>query len=583
MKLLACLAAAALFPAPARAQGPPRTQTQPSLSRVSDAWSDPIEWRTADGWHAAAIHLTLLPDGRVHAIGIERPVKDPQAPVSARRSSFLMRPTPLGQPLPDEVVVQSLVQPIEYDSELRPPFLIEDELYCAGHSLMRDSRIFTAGGSRNATNLRSGEDHLHGLAYATIFDRQGWKRVPNEMTATSARGLRTRWYPSVTRLTDGRMLVTAGYDRVNPRSSWALSTEIYDPRTGSWTIHAPYGGPASEIFNGDYTHIAILPEALNGYDLLMFGQFGVPVLCDVEDGTRWKTSDQERPGKLPNQLTNVGTSSLLLPLRVNDGEWGYRNGCFFMTGGKHGSTHMDAVDVYDPAGDFWLPRRFTGVMRHHPSTVLLPTGEILITGGHAKQFSPALHHATYLDPARGFSMAAGTDSQGRVRGYHNVAVLLPDGRVLTGGGRDLDTLSTGEKSDFQYLYPAYMFRPRPVIEEAPKTIEIGQTFTLEASGNPREVVLLALGSMTHSFDFNQRYVQLQVTGQQGTNTAIVRGPVSARHAPPGGYLLFVLDDDRTPSEGRFVEVLEATSPPPLGETGAPAAVSVPQTAETVQR
>ena len=65
---------------------------------------------------------------------------------------------------------------------------------------------------------------------------------------------------------------------------------------------------------------------------------------------------------------------------------------------------------------------------------------------------------------------------------------------------------------------------------------------------------MSLGSMTHSFDMNQRYVQLAAAPQSAT-TVQVTGPANVQTAPPGYYMLFVLDQNRVPSVARFVQVV----------------------------
>ena len=71
-------------------------------------------------------------------------------------------------------------------------------------------------------------------------------------------------------------------------------------------------------------------------------------------------------------------------------------------------------------------------------------------------------------------------------------------------------------------------------------------------------MLVALGSMTHSFDENQRVVQLPVgavlPGSNGTNVMITGGPSDSSTAPPGYYMLFVLDQNRVPSVAQMVHL-----------------------------
>ncbi len=68
-----------------------------------------------------------------------------------------------------------------------------------------------------------------------------------------------------------------------------------------------------------------------------------------------------------------------------------------------------------------------------------------------------------------------------------------------------------------------------------------------------EVVLIALGSMTHSIDMNQRYVQLEVSSTAGNITSFLAPPDSGI-APAGHYMLFVLDDNRVPSVAEIVRI-----------------------------
>ena len=67
--------------------------------------------------------------------------------------------------------------------------------------------------------------------------------------------------------------------------------------------------------------------------------------------------------------------------------------------------------------------------------------------------------------------------------------------------------------------------------------------------------------MTHSYDANQRNVQLELlpgaprlaVQAPGTTTRF-RTPSNPRIAPPGHYMLFVLDANRIPSEAKIVHI-----------------------------
>jgi hypothetical protein len=89
----------------------------------------------------------------------------------------------------------------------------------------------------------------------------------------------------------------------------------------------------------------------------------------------------------------------------------------------------------------------------------------------------------------------------------------------------------------------------------PHDIHYDTPFTVRFSGTgaPSELVMIALGSMTHSFDANQRSVELfhvQVSADEALGV-VVGGE---RFAPPGHYMLFLLDENRRPSRGTIVRV-----------------------------
>jgi hypothetical protein len=209
------------------------------------------------------------------------------------------------------------------------------------------------------------------------------------------------------------------------------------------------------------------------------------------------------------------------------------------------------------------PRLDMEVRRHHPTTVLLPDGRILVIAGHDDSGTSGtrIRRATYVDPAQGFKLTEGTAAMDETRGYHTVAMLLPDGRVLVGGGRDAGSNSpANEKATFRYYSPGYLTQPRPQlvtlagrVPDAASEVRYGQPLPIQFTGPVTEAVLMSLGSMTHSFDSNQRYVQLALA-PAGPGAATIVGPPNPETAPPGYYMLFLVDGSRTPSVAAIVRV-----------------------------
>lgn len=230
--------------------------------------------------------------------------------------------------------------------------------------------------------------------------------------------------------------------------------------------------------------------------------------------------------------------------------------------------------------------------------VILPTKEILVVnGGNYAETRPA-YNPTLLIPD-----ASKTDHQGfrtklmnpdvEPRLYHNNALLLPDARVLVMGGNNsraarfdedgsvrLDTKgdfafvekgtegNSGEIWQHAIFYPPYLFgsSQRPEIETNIKQLQYGASQTISVSNastdKPGSIVLVKLGSATHSFDNGQRLVDLTIQERKpsGTdnNTSIsFTAPTNDHFSPPGYYMLFYVNGTGKPSHAKIVQLVKA--------------------------
>ncbi len=556
------------------ALAPPASPTV--VGRTPDAWSSTVTLRTADGWYPAPIHAVLLPSGKVLLLGVARATDrssggDPEDPRGVRRVAFLLTPPAPGSPLPSQLQVDELREPIEIDTGQKDGWTINDDLFCMGQNLTAAGSVFTAGGTRSFWN-GAGDVRAAGLDYSTLYDGTSWVRLPGSMAGTGPIGTPRRWYPTVTRLANGRMLVTGGFEVVLPNGVMNLSVSSYDPVAMTWSVVSPLGQTPVDIINSDYTHVFVLPTPADGHPVLMFGEPGVPVLMTPGSPATWELEPRPRPGSEAfqqqrqsnggawnaDEAPDNGASSVMLPLRTTNGQWGYSNGSVLVAGGAAGTPFARAIDVYDPSAGAWHPSIDTGFGRHDGSTVLLPDGRVLIVGGTGPRAS--VQRSAYVDPAHGMAFSLGAADSGDVRGYHNVALLLPDGSVLVGGGRGGDTMTTYEKPNLRFYYPHYMFAARPLINAAPEHLSYDSPFFVDVKtkGTPAELVLLALGTMTHAFDSDQRSVQVSVTALSAIAGGRYRmsaiAPADARVAPPGYYMLFELDANRIPSVAKIVRV-----------------------------
>jgi hypothetical protein len=135
--------------------------------------------------------------------------------------------------------------------------------------------------------------------------------------------------------------------------------------------------------------------------------------------------------------------------------------------------------------------------------------------------------------------------------YHATTVLLPDGRVLVAGQDNGPGIFWGE------IYnPAYLYRgARPELAVAPSRVSWDRPFSLAVpqSGSIAAVALIAPTTVTHSVNTSQRYVDLAFEViDSGALRAV--GPLNGNHAPPGYYMLFVVDADGVPAVAKFIQV-----------------------------
>src|SRR5205823_2671715 len=208
------------------------------------------------------------------------------------------------------------------------------------------------------------------------------------------------------------------------------------------------------------------------------------------------------------------------------------------------------------------------------NATLLADGKVLVTGGsrgtenpNAKSSDPA-YPSELWDPATGnWTTMATLDS---IRCYHAIALLLPDGRVLSAGGE------TAGNNSAEIYSPPYLFKgTRPTITSAPGSVAYGNLFFV---GTPNaasitNVTMIALSSVTHGFNMSQRIIRPSFSlASGGINVA---APSSRNIAPPGYYMLFILNGNGVPSVAKIIQVSGSTPSPTPTPTPTPTATATP--------
>ena len=411
----------------------------------------------------------------------------------------------------------------EFEEGLKPPQLWDPatgelsqlptpdyNIFCTGHSPLPDGRLLVTGGHV--------ESHV-GLPHTSLF---------NPFTLTWSRGPDmndNRWYPTNTTLPNGQVVVLSGETHASGTTN--PLPQVWQPETHSWRDLT--------------TAIRDLPY----YPRMFLAPTGKLFFAGPQRGTRWLDPEgtgtwydgprSDYNGRSYGSAVMYGTKVLILG------------------GGSPPTNTVEEIDLADPVPT-WRPRAPMQRARRQVNATLLPDGKVLVTGGSGGKdfddetqpvkvpevFDPDTNTWTSLAPASEY------------RGYHSTALLLPDGRILNAGGR--------KRHSMEILTPPYLKQggaPRPAVDSVPATLTPGGGFFVQTPDGERitKVTLIALGSVTHAFDQNQRLLKLSFSRAEGGLN--VAAPEDNLAAPPGHYMLFLVDERGVPSVGKIVRVVNA--------------------------
>ncbi|HEV3042014.1 MAG TPA: carboxypeptidase regulatory-like domain-containing protein [Candidatus Angelobacter sp.] len=383
-------------------------------------------------------------------------------------------------------------------------------LFCSGHTTMADGRIFIAGG------------HIAdftGYAHALIYD-------PFNNTMTQVPDMNEgRWYPTTTVLGNGDILVVSG--EVNSNAVVDPLPQVFQVASGTWR---------------DLTSAQLLQDL---YPVMLVAPNGQVVNAGPQPQTR--SLDTSGTGA----WTNLATTQFGASRDYGPGLM-YETGKILEVGGGTPPTATAETLDLNAAAPSWT---FTGNMhfaRRQHNAVILPDGKVFVVGGSSgskfdDSANPVLPTEMW-DPATGqFTVMA---SIAVYRGYHSTALLLPDGRVLSAGG------NVGG-ANAQLYSPPYLFAgPRPSISSGPTSVGYGATIFIGTPDAAKisKIAWVRTSSTTHTFDEGGRFMHLSFT--QTTGGLNVTMPANGNLAPPGYYMLFLLDSSGVPSVAKIIQITQ---------------------------
>jgi galactose oxidase-like protein/glyoxal oxidase-like protein len=475
-------------------------------------------------------------------------------------------------------------------SKVIPPPINPDtgertNIWCSGISFLADGEVLATGGNFGYT------PNWKGLQRAYIFNpwTETWREVGSMRHG--------RWYPSQVLLADGRTLVMQGYDETGTQT-YNKDVEVLDPKTGQFSLVGDLGDPGAPPVGGYYPHMFQMPSGRvlvagpDRGDSWLFDNPGddmsftaIPHPSPTFQDRQWGTAVLlPGPASGPTKVMQLGGSWLDSP---------------------NGVDSVKTTEVFDEtdAAAGWTYAPSLNVGRGHANTVLLPDLSMVEIGGGkgttAKSpsgppgqyaASGAERQVELWNPVTG-QWRLGPE-QVETRAYHSTAVLLPDGRVVSAGD-DYDGPGgpgTGLSSDTLEIYsPPYLFRgARPTIASAPATLRWNTRFGVASPDDDViRAVLMAPAATTHATDMNQRALNLRISKRADGLGYDVTSPLTPAAAPPGVYMLFLLNSRGVPSVARWVRLdPNAPAPPqlvPPPDRTAPQIVSARMTKRRVTR
>jgi YVTN family beta-propeller protein len=483
-------------------------------------------WSPVKPWPLISVHAVLMPDGRVLSYGT----------------------TSTGQQT--GIFIYDVWDPAGGldGGHTTLPNTSGTDLFCSSQVVLpAGGQVFIAGGDNwtGSGTTNTGNNNSNVFSYGS-----------NTLTRQSNMN-RARWYSSSMTLLNGETYIqggSGGTDRPEIRDVNGGFRLLSGANTSGFDFMYPrnFIAPDGRVFGYDSAGRMYYVNTSGTGSVATAGQFSGPTGSD-------SSAAMFRPGRI---LQFGGNSSGALVIDIN--------------GASPSVTTTQSLSS----------------RRRLVNATILADGKVLATGGSDawNEMTGVAYSAAIWNPATG-QWTYGASAQ-RARLYHSNAVLMPDASVLVMGG---GAPGPENNTNVEVYYPPYLyasgggFAARPVIQGAPGTIDVGETFEVDlgSTASISRVTLIKTTSATHSFNMEQRFVEL--TFQQSGDRLVAQAPTRATEAPPGFYLLFVLNSAGTPSVAKIVRIPVAPVVNPAvtpvlanpgaqsGEAGTPASLQLSAT------
>jgi YVTN family beta-propeller protein len=404
------------------------------------------------------------------------------------------------------------------------------DMFCSHQVVLEDGRVFVSGGRNHVPTT-------------SVFDS-----ATNTWTVLENMN-RGRWYPTSAALPDGGVLTAIGSSGGNfpevwhPGLGWKLLTGI--------DLQAPILDFTSHYEQNWWPYISVAPDG----DVVQYGPTPNMHRFNVAG-----TGTIEALGVLTTDWYPKHGASVL-----------YDEGKIILAGGaisgtNEASTNKALVIDINGATPVVTPIAPMANARKFHNAIALPNGEVLMVGGNTSggKFNDdgTVLSSEIWNPIT--QIWRETADMSVPRNYHSIALLLVDGRVLSGGGGLCGNCSANHQ-DAQIYSPPYLFNAdgspatRPVISMAPEVIGTGDLFNVTATPGVQRFTMIKLSSTTHAVNTDQRFLNVPfVETASGQYELTAHSNVNV--LTPGYYYLFALDAQGVPAIAEIIQVSADVAP-----------------------
>jgi hypothetical protein len=441
---------------------------------------------------------------------------------------------------------------------------LSEDLFCCGMATLANGNVLLCGGTlEHADHSLNGKYHGAKYAYEADFS-SGSIGNRTEM----AHG---RWYPTCVTLPDGKVFVVEGFDEYGCDNTLV---EFYDPGPKSWQIKLDPAGSGNYCVGSCATQYypeagspcygpGIAPIHLSLYPRMHLMPSGLIASVGSEASDKVYDPNTFRWVWSGNTIRRNWGTSVLCPLQNVETEKGKILVC---GGSKPPDPATNTAEIVEPSGTNGLTRRSVPPMqyaRQYVGPVILPTGQIVIFGGSLKGAESPVLYPEMFDPESETWTVWPAATVPRM--YHHVSLLLHDGRVWT-AGTTYATIKADEVR-VEIFNPWYISETRPTISGDPTGGAYGNTITIPTpnASDIAKVSLVKVSATTHHYNTDQRLIWLQIESKTPLSVT-VKAPINNKLAPPGYYLIHVLNSAGVPSVGTFIKIPGSANIPPATYT-----------------